>query len=238
MKALSLLVCLWSLAAPLRAAETYEDRFVWVFGWSLAKDGDVADITRLLQTASQHGLNGAVASFSLDTLCKHPPEYFRRLEEIKRVADQTHVELIPAIFSVGYGGGILAHDRNLAEGMPVQNAPFLAKGGEARLVTSDTPRLVNGCFEDYSGNKLKGFDFCDQPGEVSFVDAQVKHSGNASLRLEHFTPNPNGHGRVMQTVKFQPHRCYRMTLWVKTEGLQPATAFRVMALAGNRTGAA
>ena len=234
MKTLSLLACLWSLVVPLGAAEPYEDRFVWVFGWGLGTDGDVAEISRVLETASQHGLNGAVVSFGLDTLCKQPTDYFRRLEEIKRVADQNHVELIPAIFSVGYGGGILSHDRNLAEGLPVQDAPFLVKGGEARLVMSNPVQLANGGFEDYSGNKLNGFDFHDQPGEISFVDTQVKHSGNASLRLEHFTANPHGHGRIMQTVKFQPHRCYRITLWVKTEGLQPVTAFRVLALADNR----
>lgn len=37
------------------------DRLVWVFGgWSLGRDADVADVTRVLQTASRHGLNGAV----------------------------------------------------------------------------------------------------------------------------------------------------------------------------------
>jgi hypothetical protein len=234
MKTLSLLACLWSLAAPLCAVESYPDRFVWVFGWGLGKDADVADISRLMQTAGQHGLNGAVVSFSLDSLCKQPPEYFRRLEEIKQAAEQSHLELIPSVFSVGYGGGLLAHDRNLAEGLPVVDAPFLVQGSEARLMTTNSPHLVNGGFEDYSGNKLKGFELSDQPGEVSFVDTQIKHGGSASLRLENFTANQYGHARIMQTVKFQPHRCYRMTLWVKTEDLKPVTAFRVLALADNR----
>jgi hypothetical protein len=231
---LFLLAWLWSVAAPLCAAEAYQDRFVWVFGWGLGKDSDVVEISHLLQTASQHGLNGAVVSFGLDTLCKQTPDYFRRLEEINRVAEQNHVELIAAIFSVGYGGGILSHDRNLAEGLLVQDAPFVVKDNEARLVKSDSIQLANGGFEDYNGNKVKGFDFHDQPGEISFVDRQIKHGGNASLRLENFTANPHGHGRIMQTVKFQPHRCYRISLWVKTEALQPVSAFRVLALAGNR----
>jgi len=234
MKWLSLSGCLWSLAAPSYGAGAYEDRFVWVFGWGLGRDSDMVEISRLLQTASQHGLNGAVVSFGLDTLCKEPPDCFRRLEEIQAVAASNQVDLIPAIYSVGYGGSVLSHDRNLAEGLPVQDAPFVVKGGEARLVTSNSVHLANGGFEDYSGNKLKGFDFCDQPGEVSFVDTQVKHSGDASLRLEHFTANPHGHGRVMQTVEFQPHRSYRMSLWVKTEGLQPASAFQILALADDR----
>ncbi|MGA2864868.1 MAG: carbohydrate binding domain-containing protein [Verrucomicrobiota bacterium] len=234
MKKLTLLVCFWSLVVRLGAAEAYADRFVWVFGWGLGNDGDVAEISRVLQTVSQHGFNGAVVSFGLDTLCKQPADYFRRLNEVKQVCEQNRLELIPAIFSVGYGGGILSHDRNLAEGLPVEDAPFLVKAGEARLISSNAVQIVNGGFEDYNGNQLKGFDFHDQPGEISIVDTQVKHSGKASLRLENFTANPHGHGRVMQTLRVQPHRCYRVTVWVKTEGLQPANAFNLLALADNR----
>ncbi len=216
------------------AAEPYPDRFVWIFGWNLNGDSDVAEISRLIETAAQHGINGAVASFQLDTLCKQSPEYFRRLDEIKHVCESNRVELIPSVFSVGYGGGILAHNHNLAEGLPVQDAPFVVKNGQVEFVPDATARLANGGFEEFTGNQLKGFNFHDQPGEISFVDTEIKHSGKASLRLEHFTANQYGHGRVMQEVRVQPHRCYRVTIWVKTEGLQPTSAFRLLALARDR----
>ena len=233
-KKLILAACFYGLVSRLGGAAPYPDRFVWVFGWGLESDRDVAEISGLLQTAGQHGLNGAVVSFGLDTLCKHSAEYFRRLNELQRVCQRSHLELVPSVFSVGYGGGILSHDPNLAEGLPVEGAPFLVKGGEARLVPDDTVRIANGGFEEYAGNRLKAFDFHDQPGAISFVDTQVKRSGAASLRLENFTANQHGHGRVMQTVRVTPHRCYRMTLWVKTEALQPANAFQVLALADDR----
>jgi hypothetical protein len=234
MKKLTLLACLFLVVVQLRAAPPYPDRFVWVFGWGLGQDSDVAAISQVLETAGQHGLNGAVVSFGLDTLCKQSPDYFRRLDEVKQACERNHLDLVPAVFSVGYGGGILSHDRNLAEGLPVEDAPFLVKGDEARFVATNSAKIVNGGFEEFTGNKLSGFDFYDQPGEISFVDAQVKHSGKASLRLENFTANPHGHGRIMQTVAVQPHRCYRVTVWVKTEDLQPASAFRLLALADNR----
>ena len=235
MKKLILLTCFASFAVQLAAAEPYADRFVWVFGWGLGKDSDVAEITRLLQTAGQHGFNGAVISSGLDTLCKQSPDYFRRLNEVKQACETNRMELIPAIFSVGYGGGSLSHDRNLAEGMPVVDAPFLARAGEARFVAGTNVLMANGGFENFDGNKIKGFDFCDQPGEISFVDSEVKHGGKASLRLENFTANQHGHGRVMQTLKVQPQRCYRVTLWVKTAGLQPIGAFNLQALANDRS---
>jgi len=213
-------------------APSYRDRFVWVFGWNLSKDADVADVSRLIETAAGHGINGAIVSFGLDTLCKKTDDYFRRLEQIKQCCEKNSVELIPAVFSVGYGGGVLAHDRNLAEGMPVEGALFVVKGNEAHFQPEQTQVLANGGFEDFAGHKLRSFSFHDQPGTVSFVDTEVRHSGRASLRMENFTANPHGHGRVMQQVRVMPRRCYRMTLWVRTEDLRPAGSFRAIALAG------
>jgi len=219
---------------PIQAAP-YPDRWVWVFGWNLSRNSDTDEIAQVLQTAGTHGLNGAVLSLGLDTLCKKSPDYFRRLEEVKAAAGRHNLELIPSVFSVGYGGAALSHDRNLAEGLPVKEAEFLVKGGEARFVRNESVHLANGGFEEFTGHKLNGFNFHDQPGEVSFSDPLVKHSGQASLRLENFTSNPHGHGRVMQEIRVQPHRSYRVSVWVKTEGLQPAGAFRLQVLVKNRS---
>ncbi|MGH7969134.1 MAG: hypothetical protein ACREIC_10455, partial [Limisphaerales bacterium] len=223
------------LCVQVRAArERFADRFVFIFGWGLDKDSDVDEISRVLQTAGQHHFNGAVLSCGLDSLSKKSPDYFRRLDQIKKACDDNRLELIPSVFSVGYGGGALAHDRNLAEGLPVTDAPFVVRGSEATLDETSPVQFVNGGFEEYKGNNFKGYAFHDQPGEISFVDTETRHSGKASLRLENFTANQYGHGRVMQTVTVQPHRCYRVTLWVKTENLAPANSFRVLALAGER----
>ncbi len=227
-----LVACLFSISA---GAAPFADRFVWVFGWSLSQDKDVQDITKLLDTAAQHGANGAVVSFGLDTLCKKSPDYFRRLDAVKQACERNKLELIPAIFSVGYGGSALVHDRNLAEGLPVENAPFVVSGAQAKFIPDPAVRMPNGGFEEFTANKLKGFNFHDQPGQISFVDGSIKHSGKTSLRLENFTANQHGHGRVMQELTVQPHRAYRVSLWVKTEDLRPANAFQISVLAGNRS---
>jgi hypothetical protein len=215
-------------------AEPYADRFVWIFGWNLSRDRDVAAVTELLQTASQHGLNGAVLSAGLDTLCRKTPDDLQQLARIRETCERNHLELIPAVFSVGYGGAALAHDRNLAEGLPVKDALFAVRDGEAKFVANPSAQLINGGFERFSGDKLEAFSFHDQPGEVSFVDTQIQHSGQASLRMENFTANPHGHGRVMQEAKVQPNRCYRVQFWVKTQALSPASALRVQVLASGR----
>ncbi|HEY3861638.1 MAG TPA: hypothetical protein VGO59_07110 [Verrucomicrobiae bacterium] len=220
-----------ALAGAARGADGLADRFVWVFGWNLENDGDVPEIIRVLDAAGQHGCNGAVLSAGLDSLSEKSPAYFRRLEEIQRACERDHLELIPSYFSIGYGGGFLSHNPNLAEGLLVEDAPMTVKNGQAWLEDRQSSSMANGGFEEYSGNQFKGYNFHDQPGEISFVDTSVKHSGRASLRMQNFTANPYGHGRVMQEVRVQPRRCYRLKLWVKTENLQPANTFRMMALA-------
>ena len=230
-----LLVCsLIGSALEAARAASYPDRLVWVFGWGLHKDADASEITNVLTAASRSRLNGAVLSASLDSLCKQPPDYFRRLSAIKETCDRLSLELIPSVFSVGYGGGTLGHDRNLAEGLPVEDAPFVADKSQARFVPDSSVHLVNGGFEEFSGHKLKGFGFHDQPGEVSFVETQVVHSGKASLRLENFAANPHGHGRVSQEIRVRPHRCYRVSVWVRTERLKPTSGFQMSVLVKNR----
>jgi hypothetical protein len=197
---------------------------------SLRTDRDVNEVERIVRIASEHGLNGMVLSAGLDHLDRQPPEYSGRLAKVKAVCDRLGVEIIPNIFSVGYGGSVLAYNRNLAAGIPVRDAPFVVKDGLARLETGPSVRIANGGFEEHEGDRLQAFRFHDRPGEVSFVDSTVVHSGKASLRFEGFGRFEHGHGRVMQQIEVRPHRCYRLSCWVKTEGLQPADSFRVQVL--------
>lgn len=212
----------------------FRDRFVWVFGWGLGRDEDVEQIKSILEMASKHGYNGAVMAAGFDALCKRDENYFKRLKEVQETCKRLNLELIPAVFSIGYGGGILAHNRNLAEGLPVKDALFVVKGNKAFHLSDHNVQIFNGGFEEFSGNRAKGFAFHDEPGKVSFIDTQVKHSGNASLRFENFQAHPYRNARVMQEVKVRPYRCYRISLWVKTEELQPSGNFRILVLAGNR----
>ena len=210
-------------------AKDYSYRWVFV-SRSLRADKDVADVERIVRTASAHGLNGMVLSAGLDRLDRQPPEYLQRLAQVKQICSEYGVEIIPNVFSVGYGGSVLAHNRNLAAGIPVNDVPFVVHDGRARFVPDRPVKIANGGFEDYDGNRANGYRFHDKPGEVSFVDARVFKTGTASLRFEGFGRYEHGHARVMQEVDVQPHRCYRLSCWVKTDALTPEGTFRVQVL--------
>ena len=215
--------------STLCEGKVYPHRWVYV-SRSLRRDNNVEDINRIVKTASEHGLNGMVLAAGLDRLDLQPKDYFRRLEEVKRISKEHNVEIIPIIFSAGYGGAVLGHDRNLAAGIPVKDALFVVKDGRATLVPDPPVEVANGGFEEYDGNNLKEYRFHDRPGDVSFVDEEVFKNGKASLRFENFGRYEHGHARVMQEVKVQPHRCYRLSCWVKTERLEPEGSFRIQVL--------
>lgn len=69
------LALLPALLAIQAFAGVHPDRWVWIFGWGLDHDRGVTNITRVLNTAAQHNINGAVVSFGLDTLCKQDADY-------------------------------------------------------------------------------------------------------------------------------------------------------------------
>ncbi|MHC4744364.1 MAG: hypothetical protein ACYS8Z_20820, partial [Planctomycetota bacterium] len=225
------LIVMFLLALIGSACPAKEYPYRWVYvSRSLRADSDVADIKGIAETASKHGLNGMVLSAGLDRLNKQPPDYFMRIEQIKRICKENGIEIIPIIFSAGYGGSILSYDRNLAAGIPVEDAVFVVKDGRARLVPDESAKIANGGFEEFNGDRMAGYRFHDRPGEVSFADEQVFKSGRASLRFENFGKYEHGHARVMQEIKVKPHRCYRITCHVKTDSLAPAGCFRVQVL--------
>jgi hypothetical protein len=223
---LSLLI---TLSASRCQSENYPYRWVYV-SRSLRSESDVADIENIVKTASESGLNGMVLAAGLDRLDRQSTDYFTRLEQVKQICNQNHIEIIPIVFSAGYGGSILAQNKNLAAGIPVRKALFVVDGSEAHFVPDSPAEIVNPGLEQYEGHRLTGYRLQDQPGVVSFVDRNVFHSGEASLRFEHFGDYEHGHARLMQELEVCPNRCYRVSCWVKTDALEPEDCFRLMVL--------
>jgi hypothetical protein len=225
------LLCSLCPGKQLKAPSTGQYPYRWVYvSRSLNRDSDVVDIKNIVKTASESGLNGMVLAAGLDRLDGRGADYFARLKQVSQLCKQQDFEIIPIIFSVGYGGSILAEDRNLAAGLPVKDAPFIVEGNQAHLMPGTTAKITNPGFEQYDGDRLKGYNFNDRPGEVSFIDTRVFSSGGASLRFENFGKYQHGHARVMQEVNVEPHRCYRVSCMVRTEALEPEGAFHIMVL--------
>ena len=115
------------------APAPYVDRWVYC-SFNLQVDKSVDDLIALIERASRDGYTGIVlADYKFQVLYRVPDFYFRNVERVKAAAARAKIELIPAVFSIGYSNGILAQDPNLAEGLPVVDQPYLVKNRVAVL---------------------------------------------------------------------------------------------------------
>ena len=174
-----------------------------------------------------------LADYKFQVLYRVPDFYFRNVEKVKAAAARAKIELIPAVFSIGYSNGILAQDPNLAEGLPVVDQPYLVKNRVAVLDARPAVQIKNGSLEVTKGDQFAGFNWQDDPGVTTFADHSVRHQGRIACRLEpgkivkgQTSPNV----RLSQTVKLRPQTGYRFSCWVKTRDLAPTGSFHLLAL--------
>jgi hypothetical protein len=221
-------------AAPAVADDAvprYDRRWVYA-AHNLLVDRNVDAVIALLERASAAGYNGVMlADYKFNILERMPPNYFRNVERVRRAAAAARMEIIPAVFPIGYSAGLLAHDPNLAEGLPVSAAPFVVRGRAAVLVPDPDAQLRNGDLEQVRDDRFAGLSFQDDPGRATVADREVVHSGEVSCRMQDVSrTGSSGNCRLIQRVRVRPHACYRFSAWVKTHDLASPGSFRLLAL--------
>lgn len=192
---------------------------------------NVAKTEALLRRAAKAGYNGVVlADYKLNILNRVPEHYFRHAEQVKQLCAELKLELIPAVAPIGYSDGLLAHNPNLAEGIPVQDAEFrVTREGQVELVRS-ARLLPGGGFEDHRDHVATGWQLQDGPGEFSFIDPEVKHSGASSLRWERKSGSGYLNARVSRLVKVAPWRQLHASVWIRTRDFTAANELRLFAI--------
>src|SRR4029077_384187 len=109
------------------AAAAYSERWLYC-SFNLQVDRSVGELIALFDRAKRSGYTGILYSdYKLQVLDRVTDNYFRNVEKVKSAAATAGLELVPGVFSIGYSNGHLAHDPNLAEGLPVVDQPYLVK---------------------------------------------------------------------------------------------------------------
>ncbi len=181
-------------------------------------DSIVTKFDSIARRASASGLNGVALLAKLDGLDIAGEEEIARLKKVKTICDGYGLEIVPIIWSVGYGGQ-LAHDKNLAAGFGVQDALFRVRDGIATLQPDHQVDILNGGFEKTAAGRPTDFNFKSEPGEVISLDSTTVKEGRYSLKFEDFEQHPKESAVFSQKIAVKPHRCYKVTCWVKTSGL-------------------
>ena len=205
----------------------------WVYlQTNLLVDANVEKALALLERSAKAGYTGLVLTDSKfmrwDQL---PPTYLENVRKVRAACRAARLDCIAAVCPMGYSNDLLSRDPNLAEGLPVVEAPFVVRAGKV-IAADDSAALANGSFEEHKGDVPAGWRFVDMPGQITFIDTQVKHEGQASLRLQDIglhSPE-HGNGRACQTLKVHPFRYYHVSAFVKTENFEAAGEVRIAVL--------
>lgn len=188
---------------------------------NLLVDKNVDDAVALVQRAAGYKMNRLFLSdfkfWLLDDVTKR---YFDNVERVKSATRKGFVEIIPDVSGLGRSEGVLRHNRDLAEGYPVIDAPFVVAGDTAAFLPDGRAGLPNGDFEDAAGDRFSGWTWQESPGVTTFADAQTVYSGRQSVRMENFTANaPHGNSRFYREMEVLPHRNYYFSVYTRTKAL-------------------
>jgi len=205
----------------------------WVYiQTNLLVDKNIDRLLELLERASKAGYNGvAIADSKFMRWDNLPDRYAENARKVREACRQMNLAFVTCVFPIGYSNDLLSRDPNLAEGLPVVDAPFIVKDNQ--IIPTDEPvDIKNPGFEEYDGDTPKGWGFVDKPGEISFIDTDVKYEGKASLRMQDidkYDPQ-HGHGRVHQRLKVRPFTYYHLSVMIKTEDFDALNDLRIALL--------
>jgi len=112
-----------------------EVRERWIYSpIDLAAAGGVDKLCGILRRGAKVGYNAVLLEDpNFGKLPLMEPAYFEGLERVKREAAAHGFRIIPALFQLGHSENYVAQDPNLAEGLPVRDALYVVRNGQARL---------------------------------------------------------------------------------------------------------
>jgi len=226
-----LLVCLSVIAIDIQSSFADDELSRrWVYVQTNLQVTENADrLEEILRRGKAAGYNGMLlADYKLNVLDRVTDNYFTNARRIKKLCVDLEMELVPAIGSFGYSAGILAHDPNLAEGLPVRDMPMVVRNGRVELATPPE-NMIPGTFDEFRDHRVSGWNFQDEPGTGTFVDRQTKHGGAASLRIEN-QPGVHGNRRVNKKLTVRPFAQYHASVWIKAEAFESAHDVRMFAI--------
>ncbi len=223
MKQLSVLTIFFCLICTFAQANELSYRWVYV-RTNLVKNGEVPRIQAIMQKAKLAGYNGVLlGDTKFNVLDIQPPFYFKNVEVLKKTAKDLGLDIYPEAIPVGYSGPLLYYDPNLVEAVPNRTG-YLVTHHE--LIPYPPVVLKNNDLEFSQGDALTEW-WQDKPGERTFVDRNIKHSGQQSIRMEDTGKTPaDGMYRIDQKIDVQPFRQYHLSVWVKTQDFS-ALKYRV-----------
>ncbi len=131
-----LLLLLLGLALPVAAetpaGEALHPELWFYVSTNLLVEKNITELETLLDRGARAGYRRLLLSDSkFGRLHDMDARYFAHVRRIREKAAALGIAIVPAVCPVGYSESLLCRDPNLAEGLPVREAPFLVRGAKA-----------------------------------------------------------------------------------------------------------
>ena len=206
------------LCGSARAGEEKLDiRWRWVYSpTNFQVDANVPAVVKLLERARKAGYNGImIGDWKWGNFENRPARYYENMKKVKAASDRIGIEIVAMVAGVGWSGSILQNNPNMAEGIEVRDCVLAVKDGKATVANRDNI-LPFGGFEKLRGNgRLDGWSWYDSHGTATVQDAEVFHSGKASVRMSDFDKGEaHRNCRLNKPLKLKPWLQYLLTMWV------------------------
>jgi hypothetical protein len=189
----------------------------WVYcSQNLWVDKNVDDLETLWRRASKAGYTHVLlADSKFSRLADMDRRYFRNIDRLKGLASELKLQIVPALFPIGYSNDLLSRDPNLIEALPVRDTLLVIHGGVAKA--EPNPLLW-----------LPGGDFGDLAKWTWRDPTVVADQGTARIT------DPKGqNARIVQKLSLSQFRQYHLSVRVKTQDFRGTPEVKV--LAGNRS---
>lgn len=198
MKRFLIPLCLLA-ATALATAQAKKERWIYIPS-NFQADPKVAEVLQLIERAGKSGYTHAlIADSKFSRLATVTSNYAPNVAKVKAAAKAAKIEIVPALFPVGYSNDALFHDPNLAEGLPVKDAKFVIKNGVPEIVADPPVSLPGGAMNDRSG--------------WGFIDDSLAVDGGAMKSAA-----TDGNARLQKPLKVSPFRQYHVSVRIKTQG--------------------
>ena len=185
----------------------------WIYcSKNLWVDKNIDELEVLWRRAAKAGYTHVLLTdYKFGKLEEMDAHYFQNIGRVKKLADEIHLEIVPALFSIGYSNDLLGHDPNLIEAMPVRDALLVVSNGAALLQAEPPVAFVNGSFSDLSRWTWKDPTVVADQGAARATDP---HGQNA---------------RIVQKLAVHPFRQYHISVRIKTESFKGTPEIKVLA---------
>ncbi len=172
---------------------------------NLLPDANVDAVETLWRRAAAAGYTHVLLTDSkfarFDLLGDGTPPYRAHVGRLQRLARELQLTVVPTVFPVGYSSDLLAHDPNLAEGLPVRDVPFVVRDGVATPAPDPAATFAN----------------------VAFKDDAVRLDGRTATVGDHA-----GNARLAYRLTVPPFHAYHVSVDVRTQGVTPLPRVSVL----------